>query len=96
MALHPSTFGLPAEQAIISELNKKYANKVLHDVGLCICIFDISQCGEGKVRYGDGCLWYKGASDLLHVTETVVHLALLFHQSSFALSYSDHLPVKSF
>ena len=43
-----------------AELNKKYANRVLHDVGLCICTFDLSQAGEGKVRYGDGLLWYKG------------------------------------
>ncbi|PAV20044.1 polymerase III polypeptide H [Pyrrhoderma noxium] len=59
VALQPSTFGVPAEQAIINELNKKYANKVLHDVGLCICVFDLAQAGEGKVRYGDGCLWHK-------------------------------------
>ncbi|TDL23720.1 hypothetical protein BD410DRAFT_768329 [Rickenella mellea] len=59
VALQPATFGTPAEQALITELNKKYANRVLHDVGLCICIFDISQAGEGKVRYGDGCLWHK-------------------------------------
>lgn len=23
-------------------------------------MFDISQVGEGKVRYGDGCLWHVG------------------------------------
>jgi len=41
-------------------LNKKYANKVLINVGLCICVFDLVEAGEGKVRYGDGCLWHKG------------------------------------
>jgi len=56
--IHPSQFGLPAEQALINELNKKYANRVLHDVGLCICVFDVAEVGEGKVRYGDGFLWY--------------------------------------
>lgn len=60
VALQPSTFSTPAEQAIINVLNKKYANKVLHDVGLCICVFDIAQAGEGKVRYGDGCFWHRG------------------------------------
>jgi len=59
VAIQPAYFAVPPEQAIISELNKKYANRVLHDVGLCICVFDIAQAGEGKVRYGDGCLWYK-------------------------------------
>ena len=60
VAVQPAFFGLPVEQALTSELNKKYANRVLHDVGLCICVFDIAQAGEGRVRYGDGCLWYKG------------------------------------
>ncbi|KAF9262602.1 polymerase III polypeptide H [Marasmius fiardii PR-910] len=59
VAIHPSDFGLPPEQALVAELNKKYANRVLHDVGLCICTFDLTEAGEGKVRYGDGCLWYK-------------------------------------
>ncbi|KAK7031481.1 RNA polymerase III subunit Rpc25-domain-containing protein [Favolaschia claudopus] len=58
VSVHPSDFGGPQEQAIISELNKKYANRVLHDVGLCVCVFDITEAGEGKVRYGDGFLWY--------------------------------------
>ncbi|KAF8731616.1 hypothetical protein AX14_004564 [Amanita brunnescens Koide BX004] len=57
--VHPVNFGLPAEQAIIAEINKKYANRVLHDVGLCVCVFDLVEVGEGKVRYGDGFLWYK-------------------------------------
>ncbi|EKM81470.1 hypothetical protein AGABI1DRAFT_35937 [Agaricus bisporus var. burnettii JB137-S8] len=59
VAVQPSQFGVPADEAITAELNKKYANRVLHDVGLCICVFDLTQVGEGKVRYGDGCLWYK-------------------------------------
>ncbi|KAI0923546.1 hypothetical protein AcW1_006470 [Taiwanofungus camphoratus] len=59
VAVHPSNFGAPPEQAITNELNKKYANRVLHDVGLCVCVFDLSEVGEGKVRYGDGFLWYK-------------------------------------
>lgn len=67
MAIHPSHFGVPAEQALISEINKKYANRVLHDVGLCICVFDLVEAGEGKVRYGDGFLWYKGALQQLKV-----------------------------
>lgn len=58
--MHPGNFGVPAEQAIIVEINKKYANRVLHDVGLCVCVFDLVEVGEGKVRYGDGFLWYKG------------------------------------
>ncbi|KAF5340999.1 hypothetical protein D9611_006094 [Ephemerocybe angulata] len=57
--IHPQHFSIPAEETITAELNKKYANRVLHDVGLCICVFDLSKVGEGKVRYGDGFLWYE-------------------------------------
>ncbi|KAF7317815.1 hypothetical protein MKEN_00869400 [Mycena kentingensis (nom. inval.)] len=56
VAVHPSDFGASPQSAIISELNKKYANRVLHDIGLCICVFDLTEAGEGKVRYGDGFL----------------------------------------
>ncbi|KAI6023830.1 hypothetical protein PISMIDRAFT_678782 [Pisolithus microcarpus 441] len=55
----PANFGVDTEEALINEINKKYANRVLHDVGLCICLFDLTEAGEGKVRYGDGCHWYK-------------------------------------
>ncbi|PBK94801.1 polymerase III polypeptide H [Armillaria gallica] len=59
IGIHPSNFGIPPETALIAELNKKYANRVLHDVGLCVCVFDLTEAGEGKVRYGDGFLYYK-------------------------------------
>ena len=56
----PSTFALQPTVALEAVLNRKYANKVLHDVGLCICVFDLVHVSEGKVRYGDGAMWYKG------------------------------------
>jgi DNA-directed RNA polymerase III subunit RPC8 len=56
----PSQFSAPAHIAITNELNKKYANRVLLDIGLCICVFDLIWVGEGVVKYGDGCYWYKG------------------------------------
>ena len=49
---------------------------MLHDVGLCVAVFDISQAGEGKVRYGDGCLWYKGMCWTSTFTLNASHLAL--------------------
>ncbi|KAI0295400.1 polymerase III polypeptide H [Multifurca ochricompacta] len=53
-----ASFTLPFLAALINEINKKYANRVFHNLGLCICVFDIAEAGEGKVRYGDGFLWY--------------------------------------
>ncbi|KAJ2929419.1 hypothetical protein H1R20_g7681, partial [Candolleomyces eurysporus] len=57
--IHPQHFAVPPSEAITAELNKKYANRVLHEVGLCISVFDLADVGEGRVRYGDGFLWYK-------------------------------------
>jgi DNA-directed RNA polymerase III subunit RPC8 len=64
--IHPQHFSISPEQTITAELNKKYSNRVLHDVGLCICVFDLSEVGEGKVRYGDGFLWYEGERSATH------------------------------
>ncbi|KZP18791.1 hypothetical protein FIBSPDRAFT_933206 [Athelia psychrophila] len=45
---HPSLFAVPPEQALGADINKMYANRVYHDVGLCIGIFDIVEAVEGK------------------------------------------------
>ena len=82
--MHPSHFGLPPQQAITNELNKKYANRVLHDVGLCMCVFDLAEVGEGKVRYGDGFLWYKGTCrESLTLVFALTTLAVVFRLAVF-------------
>ncbi|KAF8887382.1 RNA polymerase III subunit Rpc25-domain-containing protein [Infundibulicybe gibba] len=52
--LYTINFGDLPEKALIAELNKKYANRVLHDVGLCICVFDISEAGRERLGMGMG------------------------------------------
>lgn len=32
--------------------------QILQDVGLCISVHDIQKASEGRVRWGDGCLYY--------------------------------------
>lgn len=58
-----ANIGQSTTDVLTRELNKKYANRVLHDIGLCVSVFDLTKCSEGKVRYGDGCFWYKGLWD---------------------------------
>ncbi|CDS00143.1 related to RPC25-DNA-direcred RNA polymerase III, 25 KD subunit [Sporisorium scitamineum] len=58
ISVHPSAFGQPSLTSISDQINVKYANKILVDVGLCISLFDILSCSEGKVRFGDGCLYH--------------------------------------
>ncbi len=45
----PSEFGKTRNTAVTDALNKKYANKVLHSVGLCIRVFDLLELSESKV-----------------------------------------------
>ncbi|OZJ04903.1 hypothetical protein BZG36_02495 [Bifiguratus adelaidae] len=45
--------------AVTSELNKKYANKVVQNVGLCISVFDILEASEGFIYHSDGASYYK-------------------------------------
>lgn len=55
--LLPSTEYSPA--AVAQWLNAKYANCVLHKVGLCIAVYDILSVGDGALKYGDGCVYIK-------------------------------------
>ncbi|KAH9912400.1 polymerase III polypeptide H [Epithele typhae] len=60
------TVCLPPEQAITNQLNEVHARRVLHGVGLYICVFDLAaRVAEGKVRYGDGWMWYQDRYDYL-------------------------------
>ncbi|KAK4872639.1 hypothetical protein RN001_014668 [Aquatica leii] len=50
----PDLFNLKLNDAIASELNKKLANKVVLNVGLCIALYDITTLQESYVFPGDG------------------------------------------
>ena len=32
---------------------------MIHDLGLCISLFDISETSDGNIRHGDGCMYLK-------------------------------------
>lgn len=55
--LSPSTFSIPTETALTSAINAKFSNKVVQDLGLCICLFDITHSSDGIVKAGDGCAY---------------------------------------
>lgn len=57
--VEPRDFGKEPAVAIKEEIHRRYANKVLPDVGLCISLLDILDASEGAVLYGDGCYYYK-------------------------------------
>ncbi|CAD6579912.1 MAG: DNA-directed RNA polymerase III subunit rpc25 [Cyphobasidiales sp. Tagirdzhanova-0007] len=57
--IQPQHFGKDRELALKDEINRKYANKVLPDVGLCVSLFDIEDSSEGIILHGDGCIYHK-------------------------------------
>ena len=52
--LPPSTWSLPLPEAILSVLNGKFANTVLHNVGLIVSVWDIVSIGDSYLFPGDG------------------------------------------
>ncbi|GCB75731.1 hypothetical protein scyTo_0019802, partial [Scyliorhinus torazame] len=50
----PWLFERRLNDAIAEELNKKLANKVVYNVGLCICLYDITKLEDSYIFPGDG------------------------------------------
>ncbi|GAA5979933.1 hypothetical protein JCM11641_007590 [Rhodosporidiobolus odoratus] len=57
--VEPRDFNKDPVAAIREEIHRRYANKVLPGVGLCISLLDILSSSEGAVMYGDGCYYYR-------------------------------------
>ncbi|GAB5585717.1 DNA-directed RNA polymerase III complex subunit Rpc25 [Umbelopsis nana] len=57
--IEPADFRKPKQEAITDEVNKKYANKVVQEIGLCVSLFDITEASEGVIHHGDGCSYVK-------------------------------------
>uniref|UniRef100_A0A1A8G3P9 DNA-directed RNA polymerase subunit n=1 Tax=Nothobranchius korthausae TaxID=1143690 RepID=A0A1A8G3P9_9TELE len=50
----PWNFDRQLNEAVAEELNKKLANKVVYNVGLCICLYDITKLEDSYIFPGDG------------------------------------------
>jgi DNA-directed RNA polymerase III subunit RPC8 len=50
----PHTFNIPIQHAITDELNKKFANKVISNLGLVVTIWDLFDIKDGLLKPGDG------------------------------------------
>ena len=50
----PWQFDQDLRVVIEDELNKKYANKVIYELGLCIALFDVLKIEDSYVFPGDG------------------------------------------
>lgn len=45
--------------SLTHNINVKYANRILPNVGLCVAHFDYLDISEGHIRNGDGCTYFK-------------------------------------
>ena len=52
--IHPSDFNKPSARAIEDNINAKYADKVIHQVGLCVGFHSIISTSEGLIGHGTG------------------------------------------
>ncbi|THX48167.1 hypothetical protein D6D06_09255 [Aureobasidium pullulans] len=52
--ISPQDFEKRSAQAIEDNINLKYADKVIHRVGLCVALYDILQTSEGLIGHGTG------------------------------------------
>lgn len=43
----------PRSQAVANQIEEKYSNRVLIDVGLCICLFEICELGDSLMYQSD-------------------------------------------
>nr|XP_040133390.1 DNA-directed RNA polymerase III subunit RPC8 isoform X3 [Ictidomys tridecemlineatus] len=94
----PWQFERKLNDSIAEELNKKLANKVVYNVGLCICLFDITKLEDAYVFPGDGASHTKVSlgffDDILIPPESLQQPAKLYPSKGPALRRPP-LPVRS-
>lgn len=52
--IEPWLFNVNLMDAVKLELNRRFCNKVVCDVGLCICLFDVLKLDDSYIFPGDG------------------------------------------
>lgn len=55
----PHTFHIPINEAVTNELHKKYANKVIANLGLVVAVWDLLEIHDGQLKPGDGASFVK-------------------------------------
>jgi len=57
--ISPQNFNQNIVEALSDQIEKKYTNKVIPDVGLGVCLYDVTEMSDGIVYPSDGCAHYK-------------------------------------
>ncbi len=70
----PELFGTPVDEAIVTQLQKRYLNLIDKDLGVIVGVLDVLNVGEGIIIPGDGAAFYKCNFRLLVFTPEVQEL----------------------
>lgn len=57
--IKPESFGNDLKKSLVRELNIKYSNKIIPNLGLAISVWDLLSVDDGLLRPSDGCIYYK-------------------------------------
>lgn len=82
--VHPSQFSKNLAEVSKFELNKKLANKVLHNVGLCISFREVVEFGDSCILPNDG-----------ELKATIIASHLTYNHSRI-ITYRCHLQIYCF
>lgn len=98
VCLEPSSLGNDTHVSVREKLTTQYTDRIVHDVGLVICVYDVLHIGEGCVYHSQGHVYYQVSfravvfcpfqTELLvgtvrQMTERGIHVSLGFFDDIF-------------
>lgn len=57
--IKPENFNIELKKAVMRELNAKYSNRIIPNLGLGIVVWDVLSIEDGLLRPSDGSVYYK-------------------------------------
>ncbi len=70
--VEPRHFGLPTREAVEKQLKESYVNSISKDLGMVLCVVDVSDVGDGIIIPGDGATFYRSEFKVV-VWKPVLH-----------------------
>lgn len=63
--VEPKHFGLKTKEAVKTQINESYVDKVSKDLGYVISVIDVGEIDDGVIIPGDGAVFYRSQFKLL-------------------------------
>ena len=100
--VQPAEFDTDRLQALTHEIDRKFSNRVLEDVGLCICLFEFEAVGDAQVFPSHGCAFTEVTFRMLvfrpFVNEVLVGKLVGMNEAGLKISldFFDNVNVPSY